>query len=218
MAELYVNEIKKVKPKGPYAVGGYCMGGMVALAMAQLFYAQGDEVPFLGMIESYNVRGYGYTPDKFKDIISGIQNIYYHISNTYHAGTDRKGFIRDKYVTETKRIELKLRLISGRIHSLWNSSKTIEFPHFQLSSINDAAYYAYVPSKFNGLISVYRPRTSFFRHNAVTCGWDAVSDKLEIYEISSRPRGMLVEPFVKELSSRLQKSLNDVKVRLKSSS
>ncbi len=35
MAELYVREIRRVQPHGPYFLGGYCMGGTVALEIAQ---------------------------------------------------------------------------------------------------------------------------------------------------------------------------------------
>jgi len=42
MAEHYVAEIRKLQPKGPYHIGGYCFGGLVAFEMARLLTQQGD--------------------------------------------------------------------------------------------------------------------------------------------------------------------------------
>ncbi len=53
MAAHYVREIRAVQPTGPYRVGGVCLGGMVAFEMAQQLRAAGQDVSFLGMIDSY---------------------------------------------------------------------------------------------------------------------------------------------------------------------
>jgi len=43
MAAHYVAEIRKVQPTGPYHIGGYCFGGLVAFEMAQLLLQQGEQ-------------------------------------------------------------------------------------------------------------------------------------------------------------------------------
>src|SRR5207249_10218034 len=35
MAALYINEIRRVQPEGPYFIGGYCLGGTIAYEIAQ---------------------------------------------------------------------------------------------------------------------------------------------------------------------------------------
>jgi amino acid adenylation domain-containing protein len=52
MASFYVEEIRRVQPKGPYHLVGYCFGGIVAYEMAQQLHAMGEEVRFLGLIEA----------------------------------------------------------------------------------------------------------------------------------------------------------------------
>ena len=44
MAAHYINEIKTVQPEGPYNLAGYCLGGTLALEMAQQLEAKGEEV------------------------------------------------------------------------------------------------------------------------------------------------------------------------------
>jgi len=52
MAEHYLSEVRKVKPRGPYHLFGFCFGGMVAFEMAKQFNDQGERVDFLGIYNS----------------------------------------------------------------------------------------------------------------------------------------------------------------------
>ncbi len=59
MAEHYLSEIAKVQPKGPYYIGGYCFGGLVAFEMAQQLIRRGEQPAFLGLFSAelrYNHR------------------------------------------------------------------------------------------------------------------------------------------------------------------
>jgi len=51
IASHYIQEIRIVQPKGPYFLGGYCLGGMVALEIAQQLLKQGDDVQLLFLVE-----------------------------------------------------------------------------------------------------------------------------------------------------------------------
>ena len=42
MARYYLSEIRKVQPTGPYYLGGYCFGGLVAFEMARILQRQGE--------------------------------------------------------------------------------------------------------------------------------------------------------------------------------
>jgi thioesterase domain-containing protein len=51
MAHFQLAAIKAVQPTGPYYLLGYSLGGIVALEVARLLSARGEDVAFLGMIE-----------------------------------------------------------------------------------------------------------------------------------------------------------------------
>ncbi|NER80069.1 MAG: hypothetical protein F6K42_10890, partial [Leptolyngbya sp. SIO1D8] len=51
LAACYVDEILSVQPQGPYFLGGYCFGGLVAFEMAQQLQTQGHEVAWLTIID-----------------------------------------------------------------------------------------------------------------------------------------------------------------------
>ncbi|MEO0970104.1 MAG: amino acid adenylation domain-containing protein, partial [Cyanobacteria bacterium J06639_18] len=53
MASLYVQAIQKMKPNGPYQIGGWSFGGVVAFEVAQQLQRQGHEVSLLAILDSY---------------------------------------------------------------------------------------------------------------------------------------------------------------------
>jgi amino acid adenylation domain-containing protein len=58
MARLYVEEIRQVQPNGPYLIGGYCFGALVAFEVAKQLRAAGEQIELLatfnGPAPSYN--------------------------------------------------------------------------------------------------------------------------------------------------------------------
>ncbi|HEX6039914.1 amino acid adenylation domain-containing protein [Longimicrobium sp.] len=52
MAARYVEAIRRVRPRGPYLLGGWSFGGFVAFEMARQLAAQGEAVPLVTMIDT----------------------------------------------------------------------------------------------------------------------------------------------------------------------
>ncbi|MEO0458712.1 MAG: SDR family NAD(P)-dependent oxidoreductase, partial [Cyanobacteria bacterium P01_A01_bin.114] len=52
MADVYVQKMRELQPEGPYYILGLSIGGAIAVEMAHLLKAAGQEVSFLGMIDS----------------------------------------------------------------------------------------------------------------------------------------------------------------------
>ena len=53
MASCYIKEMKELQPEGPYCLAGYCYSGALAYEIACQLTSAGDEVSFLGLIESW---------------------------------------------------------------------------------------------------------------------------------------------------------------------
>ncbi|HEV8195535.1 MAG TPA: condensation domain-containing protein [Gemmatimonadales bacterium] len=51
MAEHYLQAVRQFRPHGPYLFAGSSLGGAVTLEMAQRLMAEGEEVPFLGLLD-----------------------------------------------------------------------------------------------------------------------------------------------------------------------
>ncbi|MBB3037650.1 amino acid adenylation domain-containing protein/non-ribosomal peptide synthase protein (TIGR01720 family) [Hoyosella altamirensis] len=53
IAQLYVQEIRRVQPEGPYRLLGWSLGGVIAHAMAVQLQAEGEQVDLLAMLDSF---------------------------------------------------------------------------------------------------------------------------------------------------------------------
>ena len=53
MAACYIQALQSVQPQGPYHLGGWSLGGIIAFEMAQQLYASGHQVALLALIDSY---------------------------------------------------------------------------------------------------------------------------------------------------------------------
>ncbi len=51
MAAHYIQALKAVQPSGPYFLGGWSMGGVVAFEMAQRLHAQGEQIALLALFD-----------------------------------------------------------------------------------------------------------------------------------------------------------------------
>lgn len=55
MAIRYLDDIRSIQPHGPYLLGGLSLAGLVAFEMAHRLLADGEEVAFLGLLETWPV-------------------------------------------------------------------------------------------------------------------------------------------------------------------
>ncbi|MEV6767367.1 beta-ketoacyl synthase N-terminal-like domain-containing protein [Nocardia sp. NPDC051030] len=58
MAEYYVEVIRGVQPEGPYDVGGFCLGGILAYEITRLLQLRGQVVNSLTMVDSPDNSGW----------------------------------------------------------------------------------------------------------------------------------------------------------------
>ena len=52
MAAHYIQAMQTVQPQGPYLLGGWSLGGLIAFEIAQQLQAQGQQVSFLGLLDT----------------------------------------------------------------------------------------------------------------------------------------------------------------------
>jgi amino acid adenylation domain-containing protein len=69
MAAYYLEQIRQVQPQGPYFLGGYSFGGVVAFEMAQQLYAVDQEVALLVLFDSSDYKN----PPRRYSLVERIQ-------------------------------------------------------------------------------------------------------------------------------------------------
>ena len=75
----FVRLIREIQPQGPYAVVGWCIGGVLAFETAQQLVQMGHEVSFVGIIDAwtpYYVRRWGGAWLKAADFASICKRAY----------------------------------------------------------------------------------------------------------------------------------------------
>jgi amino acid adenylation domain-containing protein len=50
IARAHIDAMRAVQPRGPYRLGGYCNGGLLAYEMARQLEAEGEQTEFLGLV------------------------------------------------------------------------------------------------------------------------------------------------------------------------
>lgn len=50
MVSSYTAGVRRIQPAGPYAIAGYCYGGLMAFEVVKRLEAMGEEVRFLGLV------------------------------------------------------------------------------------------------------------------------------------------------------------------------
>jgi amino acid adenylation domain-containing protein len=67
IAEMYLNEILKLNPNGPYALSGHCLGGNIAFEMAIKMKEMGKEVALLAMFDAFTIEEEKIVPPSFNN-------------------------------------------------------------------------------------------------------------------------------------------------------
>jgi pimeloyl-ACP methyl ester carboxylesterase len=61
MARRYLEALRRVQPEGPYLLGGWSMGGLIAFEMVQQLQSAGQEIALLALLDSQTPASFGET-------------------------------------------------------------------------------------------------------------------------------------------------------------
>ena len=210
VAGRYIQEIKKVQPQGPYLLGGYCLGGNIALEVAQQLQLKGDTIGCVALIESYNEKSVK-RPIPFKTRKTNeLLNVLYHIKNFFAAGNGSKmDFLKQKYRIQLSRIKFSMKFNLIRGLQLFGVNSQNGLYHLRIKKYFDQALLEYEPSEYNGRIDLFIPKALFIGYEDPECGFGHIAKQGVVkHLIPCYPRGTLIEPFVKNLANEIQKAIN----------
>lgn len=207
MAAHYLKEIKSIQPKGPYYLGGYCLGGTISLEIAQQLLANNERVAFLALFETYNWSN--IEPESFFDrSYFYLQKLVFHFLNFNQLKfNDKYKFLCRKFIVVRNRRKVWYGnfLSILRRNSQPNSNQSSHLS--ELWKINDLAAMNYVPKLYPGTITHFRPIMDYARHSNQIVGWENLSAGVETHKLPVYPAGMLLEPFACILADKLEKCI-----------
>jgi thioesterase domain-containing protein len=194
-----------VQPHGPYFLGGYCLGGVLAYEMAQQLTALGEKVELVMMVDTYNLGTVSRRKLRWQAPLHFLQNLWFHSANLALArGQGRGKFLRDKLDTSIARLGIRLR---AAYHGLRRRNN---YPHLMVKKLNDQAALQYVPQPYSGRVAVIRAKGHFAGQRSPSMGWaEFVNSGLEVHQLPVYPKGILVEPFCRQLAETLKSCLRN---------
>jgi len=81
MIDFYVSEIKRVKPEGPYLIGGLCIGGFLAYCVGCKLQQQGAKVDDIILFDSHHIDA---TPIKGRELSARNERLMRAIAQGKH--------------------------------------------------------------------------------------------------------------------------------------
>lgn len=207
LAAHLVRELQAFQPKGPYLLGGYCLGGIVAFEVAQQLRAQGQAVAMLALFESSYPTAY-LLSHRIRVVISKRRRwASNHVRTLLRMGP----WEQLRYLIEHAR-NVKERMV--RRGKTRNDSGMVSNFRAQVEKAHLSAARQYVPVVYPGRIHfLFANETSQKLLYRRQLDWRAfAAGGLKVYSgpEDCTPPTMLQDPYVQVFAEFLRSSLNQV--------
>jgi thioesterase domain-containing protein len=182
MAAHYLTEIRQLQPHGPYYLGGYSLGGSVALEMARKLREEGEEVGIVALLDTFagTYRSKGQLLAKFLTLAPS--------EKLYHVR--RKGRLLGKSIRKT--------VAMARL------------PHV-LKEVREACNQAamrYVAQPYLGKVTLFHAKEKSLSSENPHESWKGFAlGGLEVHEVPGGHGSIVDEPAVTFLAANLKACL-----------
>jgi len=207
MAAVYVKEIRRLQPHGPYFIAGYCMGGTVALEVAQQLQQLGETIGLLALFDTMNWRTIPLTT--WTKLSHASQQLFFHAGSFLSLNSEGKGKFFKGKVRELKN---RIPVWQGLLLSKFGGSRAAASDSVVLGRIwqaNDLASWNYIAKPYPGKITDIRPQKQYRVFSRPDSKWDRLAQGgQDVIILPVNPATMLVEPFVGHLADALRRSID----------
>jgi aspartate racemase len=208
IAEHYLSEMRAVQPHGPYFLGGYCFGGVVAFEMAHQLKRSDEDVRLLVMLDPDNPimsHSRTHTAQNTSAFSSSgtslIDTIFRHTTKLYsHKPKEKARYILERAAGKIRASAMRITANKTLKRAAYRTYLALGYaipPSFRsryILDIYDEAMGNYVPEIYPGRLTVFRA--------AYSCDpivWESLAGEgLELHEISGDHTEILKEPHVQQ--------------------
>ena len=213
MAASYVAELRSFQPQGPYFLGGFCLGGLLALEAAEQLTAAGQKVVLVILIQSIHPEAMGFKPHTpaFKRLwYQMVKRASLELENLSHG---RKGHVVERlsHLWDVVRIRTSIAYQNMTGKKLSMSPELSKLFFFEALGVeHKKAMDQYRPAPYAGDVVVFRASKQLAGLIAdENLGWKRTfQGNLDVCEVPGHQQNLLLEPNVsrlaKEFSSRLK--------------
>jgi amino acid adenylation domain-containing protein len=203
IAADYLAEIQQVQPQGPYHLGGYSFGGVVAFEMAQQLRAQNQAVNLVALLDPY--------PPQFLTPSSRIKR---HFQRLFKMETAQKklAYLYGRFGGRLKQLNAKSALKQG-------VSLSVNARKFLIEETLHQAFSNYYPQPYSGGLMLFKTLSIFVDDDIAPnhiidpiSKWGELAHKIEVFDVLSHHADLLDAPRVELLAKELNKILAELKI------
>jgi amino acid adenylation domain-containing protein len=208
IAANHLKDIQTVQPQGPYFLGGFCFGGMVAFEIAQQLKKQGQEVALLFLVDLGTLQNWR---SRFEKIVSFGDKISHHSRNLASIG------VREKFKYVQTRIKDRIRGIICRGQNI--AEQVARNAYFvsghplppllrqqYVSSVDQWAMRHYEPEAYPGDVILFKAKASPYDPRIIG---RLTAGQLHLYELPCRHADMIIDPHVSVWANQLKGYLQE---------
>jgi thioesterase domain-containing protein len=213
MASVYLNEIKRVQPYGPYYIGGYCFGGLVAYEIANQLIEQGETVQKLFLISTSTPKQLINKENQYNGYRRSMYSITYRIKSEIDELStlnfaEKIGYLKENYFRFANLIKFKAEDVTSSILKKMNLKLLAHSRTYYLrKSIQEfnKSYLNYEPKPIDiDFLLIPVAKRSNLLPDEDHLGWENMSRRrLHIQDVDSYHRNVMKEPYVKNVASIL---------------
>ncbi|PYS94472.1 MAG: hypothetical protein DMF50_12430, partial [Acidobacteria bacterium] len=195
LAARHLEALREHQGRGPYFLGGWSFGGVVAYEMACRLAALGEEIGLLALIDS---RAPGALPAP-ADPVEGATLVAM-LAREIGAASDGVERSIDDIVERAKS--------SGLLPPEVGPAEIRRL--LEVLAANLKALRSYLPGPYAGRVTLFRAVESTTLHRDTTLGWRALASRgVEVHEIPGDHYSMVREPHLRVLAERIKDCLDE---------
>jgi thioesterase domain-containing protein len=214
IAAYYLPIIRAAQPQGPYHLGGYCFGGVVAYELARQLREQGEQVGVVAVIE-------GYAPIKVlkgerlwhpRRVLATLRNLPNWLQDYFSLGGRemwRRAVHTWAVLGRQMALRLGLRRESLRPREIMRDADQLPDHVQRLLRVQFRAMASFDPQPYPGDLALFNIRSqSMLRNPDPRRGWDRiVRGQVQVNRIAGSHHNVLQLPHVPTLARALSACL-----------
>ncbi len=204
MAAHYIQALQTVQPTGPYLLGGWSMGGVVAFEMAQQLHAQGQQVALLLLIDGRIPSPEASFPDQDAEAVALVER-YFGIS--FGPAASLAQLPRDEQLA----FMLQQAKSAGLVPAELDVPQARRFVEILRSDLR--ATEAYGLKRYPGRVTFFKASETLTGPSAdPTMGWSEwASGGVEVHVVPGNHANMMYPPHVGALAEKLTECLDQAR-------
>jgi thioesterase domain-containing protein len=221
MATHYIEALRQVQPSGPYQIGGWSFGGLVAYEMAQQLHQVGEQVSLLAIMDTLAPisRNRPSLWDSLKFLFTTVTRSlypflldYWSLITTANSHAGDRPWKRFTALLKQLRVPGQWRAAAEQatmIHLLPEETRFRMLDELTLHrmlrifSANTQATLHYTPQPYPSSVTLF----STYQHakeSEPTLGWSQLAASVEVNPVPGNHLTMLKKPHVQVLAAALQ--------------